>query len=277
MFRLFTVTSIFFILVSEVFAENSLAENHTLNSTKENEVTGNKIVGGQAARPGQYPYQVSLRFIKNYKHFCGGAIIDTRWILTAAHCFIGGERSYQIFATVGAISTYDGVHHNVSGILAHPYFNLQTVSYDIALVRVRTPFTYDRLVQPIQINLTPMVGGENGIVTGYGRFYENGPLATTLQAVAVRVISTNDCRNTFKLHPEKSLANQITSANICTAVIKGKGFCSGDSGGPLASNGRLVGIVSWSPYGCTYSGYPDVYSNVLTYKNWIDQTKTTYQ
>lgn len=43
-----------------------------------------KIAGGQAATEGQFPYQVSLRLF-NF-HICGGSIIDTRTILTAAHC-----------------------------------------------------------------------------------------------------------------------------------------------------------------------------------------------
>lgn len=50
-------------------------------------VPESKIVGGDNASPGQFPYQVSLR--KNKSHFCGGSIIDSRTILTAAHCVEG--------------------------------------------------------------------------------------------------------------------------------------------------------------------------------------------
>lgn len=224
------------------------------------------------ARPGQYPYQASLRMIRGYKHFCGGAIINSRWILTAAHCFIGGTKANNIYATVGATTLYDGVHHNCSYVQQHPYFNLKTVSYDIALVCVRTPFTFNTLVQAIPLASTYVVGGESAVVSGWGRFYEDGPTTSTLQGVGVKVISNNVCINTYRHHPEKSLATTINNGNICTSVVRGKGFCSGDSGGPLASNGKLIGIVSWSPYGCTYSGYPDVYSSVVVYVKWIQQT-----
>ena len=46
-----------------------------------------RIVGGSQASPGQFPYQVSLRSSTN-SHFCGGSIINARYILTAAHVII---------------------------------------------------------------------------------------------------------------------------------------------------------------------------------------------
>lgn len=53
------------------------------------ELNKNKIVplviGGNDAKDGQVPYQVSL-LDENIKHFCGGSIIADEWILTAAHC-----------------------------------------------------------------------------------------------------------------------------------------------------------------------------------------------
>jgi secreted trypsin-like serine protease len=46
-----------------------------------------RIIGGEPATLGQIPWQASLRI--NNKHTCGGSILTDRWVISAAHCFLG--------------------------------------------------------------------------------------------------------------------------------------------------------------------------------------------
>lgn len=49
-----------------------------------------RIVGGQQARPGEFPWQVGFRWQSDYSRtnlFCGGSLIDQKWVVSAAHCF----------------------------------------------------------------------------------------------------------------------------------------------------------------------------------------------
>ncbi len=54
------------------------------------ESDGNKVgrvVGGQDAQKGAWPWIASLRWLGG--HVCGATLIDREWLITAAHCVYG--------------------------------------------------------------------------------------------------------------------------------------------------------------------------------------------
>ena len=44
-----------------------------------------RVVGGEDSAPGEWCWQVALINSLN-QYLCGGALIGTQWVLTAAHC-----------------------------------------------------------------------------------------------------------------------------------------------------------------------------------------------
>ena len=66
--------------------ENSVDTNESNMSLPEADTY---IVGGTLSRPRTWPWQASVQYFGTdgaWHHFCGGSLIHTRWIVTAAHC-----------------------------------------------------------------------------------------------------------------------------------------------------------------------------------------------
>ena len=76
-----------------------------------------KVVGGTPVRPGGMQYMTSIR-IKDGHHLCGGALISTIHILTAASCIykfvpIRFPKYGGIYATLGSITLSHGIRHSI--------------------------------------------------------------------------------------------------------------------------------------------------------------------
>lgn len=71
------------LLILSLLASSAFVSNEGLSLSKERE---GRIVGGEIAREGQFPFIASIRTHGNF-HLCGGSIIADRWVLTAAHWY----------------------------------------------------------------------------------------------------------------------------------------------------------------------------------------------
>ena len=61
-----------------------------------------RIVGGTDAKPGAWPWQVTMDYSgESGPHWCGGSIVTPDWIVTAAHCFAYGDDIQKYNITVG--------------------------------------------------------------------------------------------------------------------------------------------------------------------------------
>ena len=222
-----------------------------------------RIIGGKAVKIEDVPYQISLRNLGF--HTCGGSIISSDFILTAAHCV---EINIEVFYRIRAGSSnnlFGGSMHKVKKIIIHSGFNMTKEGVpvnDIALVQVTPPFKFGKTRSAIPLFEGVTKSGSNATISGWGTADTVLP-PINLQAVNIPTISKEECQEAYKN------LTVLPEGQICAALPEGgKDACQGDSGGPMAINGQLAGIVSWG-LGCAQKGNPGVYTEVAHHLNWI--------
>lgn len=205
-----------------------------------------RIVGGQNAQAGQFPYQILLKYTTN--QLCGGALIqidNNQVVLTAAHC-VEGFSANQITVIGGKLrlsqNSGNEQSRHVNRIRIHPNYdpNSRNMQYDIAMLGFAQNFQNTSYVSPIRLPAKGQGTTGNVVASGWGRTRENGQSSDTLKWVQMPVISNEECVQNYN-------SQRVTSRNLCAGLKEGgKDTCQGDSGGPLlARNGNyLAGIVS---------------------------------
>ncbi|XP_051170628.1 uncharacterized protein LOC127287634 [Leptopilina boulardi] len=218
-----------------------------------------RIVGGSPAPEGGFPYQVSLQ--RNGKHFCGGSIINSQWILTAAHC-LQVVTAEQVTVVAGTNNlTLGGTQYKAKRLVVHPNFDLRKIAGDIGLLEINGTITFNARIGKVSLPSTDVSDANTRVVvSGWGKTWVFGKVSLVLKSLETRILRHTFCR-LFNVM-------RITDKNICTISRIGNGVCHGDSGGPLVANGVQIGVVSWG-LPCAL-GAPDVYTRVYSYKDWID-------
>ncbi|XP_019606036.2 coagulation factor IX [Rhinolophus sinicus] len=255
--------------------DETVLDNVTQSTPPLNDLT--RIVGGENAKPGQFPWQVLLN--GKIDAFCGGSIVNEKWIVTAAHCLKPGD---TITVVAGEHNTEEDEHteqkRNVIRVIPHHNYNATINKYhhDIALLELDRPLTLNNYVTPICIanreytNIFLKFG--SGYVSGWGKVFNRGRTASILQYLKVPLVDRATCLRSTKF----TIYNNMFCAGFHEG---GKDSCQGDSGGPHVTEVEgihfLTGIISWGEE-CAVKGKYGIYTKVSWYVNWIkEKTKLT--
>ena len=253
-----------------------------------------RVVHGVQADRGQWPSAVSLSIVKEggrAASLCAGTVIDSRWVLTAAHCIFdtpgGGVKSVRaVTAFAKSNLPRQGEVRRIKSLIAHPGFRdlprtgraSKGLVNDIALLELETPTTAPRqklLAQAGQS--TGLAAGTVATVIGWGVSTPRRPdeqseskhVSKTLLRADVPIVDRSAC-DAFLAFP----GDVSTDPVFCAGDARGgPDTCNGDSGGPIFVPGHAgeplqAGVVSWGD-GCAHPGTYGAYASIAHFEAWV--------
>ena len=203
--------------------------------------------------------------------YCGATLIAPQYVLTAAHCMGYVDRVFVNLYDQTDSTDVEVINFGPDDYVIHPDYSWATDENDIALIRLPHEVKNADTIQYPKLNEKndePEVG-DTLLILGWGDTSGNGTYSDFLLQAEVDYVTNEQCSSDYA-----SLGWDVFDDMMC-AGGDGKGFCYGDSGGPLIlDNGNsdpvLVGVTSWSA-GCANPDYPGVYARVSHFADWINK------
>uniref|UniRef100_A0A1Y1LCA4 Peptidase S1 domain-containing protein n=3 Tax=Photinus pyralis TaxID=7054 RepID=A0A1Y1LCA4_PHOPY len=258
-----------------------------------------KIFGGEVADMFDFPWIALIKYktLDGYGFHCGGSLINTRYVLTAAHCLIGkdlpeavsvrlGEYNLELDLDCTSTPEYPmcadkHIDIPIAEMVVHEHYRpFDDNQYnDIALLRLARDIPYTDFIKPVCLPIYPNLineyfVGTNATTAGWGRTETQRSGSSIKMKVTLPVRSNLDCKDVYA-----SRRVSLSTQQLCVGGESGKDSCKGDSGGPLMHlytapgeiNWYIIGIVSFGPQICGLNGWPSVYTRVTEYVPWILQ------
>ncbi|ENN73892.1 brachyurin [Dendroctonus ponderosae] len=229
-----------------------------------------RIVGGVEACPHSLPYQVAL--ILDRLNFCGGVLVSTTHVLTAAHC-VSQNPTIEVVLGAHNLGQYEETQIVIYDpiIIVHENFSASELKNDIALLKLKHHIQLSAAVMPVAlVGEDDDLSGCSGVLSGWGlTSYADNHMQNKLRKVSVEVLTDRMCISYLNSNGLSDPKSYVCTGGFDT-VFGAVGACFGDSGGPLVVKNSLIGLVSFGDETCEY-GQPTVFTSISYYRNWINK------
>jgi len=251
--------------------------------------SGNRIIGPQQTPKNEFPWLVKI--VQSIEGFsiplCGGTLLNTRVVLSAAHCTFNYNQNNQIIGEIptDAMTIYLGEHDTtipdgeeqvgVIHYIVHPYYNDDNTDNDFAIIYLAREIQFTDTINQACLPQDNTAYDNTAVVAaGWGAEENDGMGTTRPKHVDLTTMSNQVCNSKITGQPLFGWPWVITDNMLCATGMR-KGICSGDSGGPLMVKGEeniVIGVSSWVPKitGCNENGNsPSVFARVTSQLYWI--------
>ncbi|XP_031460032.1 granzyme M isoform X2 [Phasianus colchicus] len=225
------------------------------------------IMGGHEAKPHSRPYMVSVQ--SRGVHACGGALLNPRWVLTAAHCIPRSADVSRMMVVVGLhrLRERRGTQSfSIRTACPHPGYDSQTMENDLLLLQLEGKVKRSKRHRPIALLRREPAAGTVCSLAGWGG---RRGLAAALQELEVAVLDTRMCNNS------RFWNGDLTPTMICfQGRGRGEAPTKGDSGGPLVCGrpAAVAGVMSFSSPDPADPFKPPVATSAVKHRVWIRRT-----
>ena len=222
-----------------------------------------RVRNGRRASPASFPWIAS---IIGDGFTCAGSLVNSRYILTAAHC-VRGRSASQLKVTLGAVTELDRLMKPslaISDVILHDRYDGH-IGNDVALLRLRDELPIDSSLVPVCLASDRSVTLSLPFLVGWGattRAEENGMIgAKELMQAELDVKPDALCAYFY--------GQRFDQNKLCAGTCSGA--TKGDGGAPVMQRqgGRVtqVGITCFgTPTVCER---PDLYESVAAHASWI--------
>jgi len=230
-----------------------------------------RIAGGQQSSTDQFPYSVELvNVLSNGQSVCGGSLINRRYVLTAAHCYLENPDISNAYAIIGSnnLNSNDAQRISISHAIVHPGYNNSTYENDVALAVLTTDIAEASNIQYLVLSTSNPELNTNLWVAGWGITSDDATDIPLMQNYAqLYSVSASQCQTVFDIFSDTD--------SLCL-YGNNQQPCSGDSGSAAVlqtlNNGRFVGVglVSYGRDQCTRrQDSLNAFTSIPAYYNFI--------